>query len=499
MGKTLRIDIEADRINAVLPSGEQQSLKRKDSLAETLQDCRGTFSAEGNGIGRLCISSPAVFDTLVNSRDCKTALLLIGYGDDLVKTLERDAPVDYVRSIRGGHRVSGTALESLDTDALTGSVQELSPVVTDFIVSGYAGVSNREHEEEAKRLITGITDTTVHCAAEFSSQYHALHRAHTAVCSVKAEHTLINFSRQLRMNLPSPFEGTELRAVDNTGIEIPFAAWVRQPLSCIQGFLAARLKEWRGRGKGGFLFLITDHYTLAGYLSDSGLQETEKIILPFGMHAQQPGLSTCLIPFGRNSAVTAGRTGSPGFDGTALPLSRALSKYKSLSSYLEQTPEMQVRFMEEGTGIYTADRVFRSFDEIDERELSIVNSCTERFTNLGQLSKETGYPEGCIHAVLQDLQQRGIVERIGVTLHDILSSDSPDFPAGAVRRYIDGLRSKGIHAAASRIAESLGCSEKNRTVLFGSGREQRELEETTARILAVPYRETENHIERKTI
>lgn len=114
---------------------------------------------------------------MTNPGPLKIGLILIGYDADLVYELEWSIPVDFIRSVRGGHLVSGEAMEVLDIDSLAGAAIELDPFITHFIISSYAGVSNPEHEEEARQLLSDLTGKPVCCGTDPNSRYNAVLRA----------------------------------------------------------------------------------------------------------------------------------------------------------------------------------------------------------------------------------------------------------------------------------------------------------------------------------
>ena len=509
MNISLGIDIGTGKICAVAVNKDEQkpfrfvSLEGENCIGNAVKKCIEKLGIAGTNFlpERVVLSSSVPFEKIEDPPNEFIALLLIGYGQDQLASLSERLPVGCVCSVRGGHKVSGAPMESLDSASILRFTREYSPQATRFAVSGYAGVANREHEYEAKQLIAEVADKPICCGSELTSKFHAINRAHTAVFSASAGAL---FARLLEVCIPAVREilpESQIFVMDNHGNRAPPAYCFASPLAFIHGFLAARLRFAKTviRKDDAVILVMTERRTVAGFITGGRMKETEKCSVSDDTELSQAGLCTRNVPFGYANTVCVHQDSAYVIGKPALPLKRALHIYPGLRTRLERMSEAGGRAVLLGSGIFIKNNSDGSCSEVTKRQLELLREMGGAFFTVEDLAGKTGKSARYIDSELTVLQKKGLVDRICLTLFDVLGTKKNSKRNGDImyRLYnrlfpLARIRESVVSAAADGITAQLQGTVSEKTVLIGTDPLISPIEKEVSARLSLPYKSVKN-------
>lgn len=172
------IDYESREIRAtakVPTTPEDLSL----GIAACLDKLPGSYLEE---VKLMALSTTLATNALVEEKGGRVCLLLVGYDRRLLERygfLEGLSGFDLF-FLKGRHDLQGEEVEPLDLEEGERIVRKMRDKVEAFAVSSYLGVRNPQHELQLQSLIRRLTTRPVVCAHQLTGELDSVRRAITA-------------------------------------------------------------------------------------------------------------------------------------------------------------------------------------------------------------------------------------------------------------------------------------------------------------------------------
>ncbi len=196
------------------------------SVREALQALDGPTLRTASLVG---LSTTLATNAVVEGKRATVCLVLIGYPDDLVRSLSLQAVLagDPVIRVAGGHDSSGFPLEDLDLHALEAGLAALGPGVEGYAVSSYFSVLNNDHEVRARALIRERTGKSCTCGHELTTRLNAERRAITTILNARLVPLIADLVDAVYGTLQDLGVGAPLMLVKGDG-SLVSAEWARE-------------------------------------------------------------------------------------------------------------------------------------------------------------------------------------------------------------------------------------------------------------------------------
>ena len=198
-------------------------------------------------VSLVALSTTLATNAIVEGQGSPVGLILIGYDRELIRQcgFEGDLVAADVVYIGGGHDIHGDEAAPLDVAALREAVTGMAGRVEAFAVSGYFGVRNPAHEEQAKALIEAMTGLPVTCGHELTARLNSVRRATTVALNARLVPLLRELIDTLRRTLAGRGITAPLMVVKGDG-SLVRAEWAMQrPIETIlSGPAASVVGAW---------------------------------------------------------------------------------------------------------------------------------------------------------------------------------------------------------------------------------------------------------------
>jgi len=198
-------------------------------------------------VSLVALSTTLATNAIVEGQGSPVGLVLIGYDRELIRQcgFESDLATADVAYVAGGHDIRGDEAAPLDEAALRQAVAGLAGRVEAFAVSGYFGVRNPAHEEQAKALIEGMTGLPVTCGHELTARLNSVRRATTVALNARLVPLLRELIETLRRTLTGRSIAAPVMVVKGDG-SLVRAEWAMQrPIETIlSGPAASVVGAW---------------------------------------------------------------------------------------------------------------------------------------------------------------------------------------------------------------------------------------------------------------
>jgi N-methylhydantoinase A/oxoprolinase/acetone carboxylase beta subunit len=139
-----------------------------------------------------------------------------------------------LRAVKGAMAITGVELEPPDRDEIARVADELLAAGVDaFAVSGYASVSNPDHELIVKQIIRERSDLPIICGHELSSRLNYVSRANTAILNARLLPVVARLIESVEASLRSRGIGALLMVVKGDGSLISREVALERPIETI--------------------------------------------------------------------------------------------------------------------------------------------------------------------------------------------------------------------------------------------------------------------------
>ncbi len=223
MAVLLGIDTGGTYTDAVLLDEERgvltssKALTTRYDLSVGISEALGTairqskLEKPGEDIQLISLSTTLATNAIVEGQGSPICLILIGYSPDALEQagLGRIMLNDLLVFVPGSHNQDGEEKELLNLGLVRSAIEEHSPRVAAFAVSGYCAGRNPEHENSVRRLIQKSCGLPVTCGGELTSNLHSTRRAVTAALNARLIPLLTRLIRAVeeilqRQNIQAP-------------------------------------------------------------------------------------------------------------------------------------------------------------------------------------------------------------------------------------------------------------------------------------------------------
>jgi len=198
-------------------------------------------------VSLVALSTTLATNAIVEGQGSPVCLVLIGYDQELIRQcgFQSDLATADVVYVAGGHDIRGDQAAPLDVAALRQAVAGVAGRVDAFAVSGYFGVRNPAHEEQAKALIESMTGLPVTCGHELTARLNSVRRATTVALNARLVPLLRELINTLRCTLAGRGIAAPLMVVKGDG-SLVRAEWAMQrPIETIlSGPAASVVGAW---------------------------------------------------------------------------------------------------------------------------------------------------------------------------------------------------------------------------------------------------------------
>jgi len=372
----------------------------------------------------VALSTTLATNAIVEEKGCRVCLLLVGYEPKLIEKygFEKDLATPDFFFLRGRHDLLGEEMEPLDLKGAEGIVLEMKDQVEAFAVSSYLGVRNPEHELRLKALIQRLTPHLVVCGHELTSELNSIQRASTAVLNARLIPLLRSLIRSVKRVLKHKGITASLMLVKGDGSLVSARMAEERPVETILSGPAASVAGAQYLS-GVQEAVIVD---MGGTTTDVAiLQEGKPYLNPKG--ATVGSRSTCVkgidittAGIGGDSRIFLDRSGDLRVGPRrVIPLGLLASQYPEVVSELEDIASLPLtdRFLAYGE-FFVASGPGKA-NQLDAQEKEILHYLQGGPLSLLQLSSRLrlAYPS---LLRLGKLEERGIVQRCGLTPSDLL-------------------------------------------------------------------------------
>lgn len=390
-------------------------------IANCLNGLQGVPLSE---IKLVALSTTLATNAIVEEKGCRVCLLLVGYDGRLVEKygFDKDLATPDFFFLRGRHDLLGEEIEPLDLKEAERIMREREGQVEAFAISSYLGVRNPEHELRLKALIQRLTSHPVVCGHELTSELNSVQRAGTTVLNARLIPLLRSLIRSVKGVLKQKGIKASLMLVKGDGSLVSARMAEERPVETILSGPAASVAGAQYLS-GLQEAVIVD---MGGTTTDVAiLQEGRPYLNPKG--ATVGSRSTCVKGI---DITTAGMGGDSRIflDRTAdlrvgprrvIPVGFLAAQYPQILPELKRIASLPLtdRFLPYGELFVASGPA--SENQLDGQERKTLRHLQEGPLSLLQLSSRLNliYPS---LLNLDRLEERGIVQRCGLTPSDVL-------------------------------------------------------------------------------
>ena len=409
------------------------------------------------------LSSTLATNSVVEGKGYRVGLMMVG-GD-----YNQTIPVDEVAEISGGHNLEGEEAQPLDTKAARDFILAIKDKVDSFAISSFLSVRNPSHELELKRIAQEECEHPVICGHELSSKLGLHERTITAVLNAR----LIPIISDLVISVK--------KVLATNGIEAPLM--IVKGDGSLMGEEMARLRPVETILSGPAASLIgARHLTglndavvvdVGGTTTDIGILRGGRPRLDpegamiGGWRTRVKAADIATSGIGGDSRIVVNRGAIVLAPQRVIPLCIASSMYPSLRQRLEEARNESAKSV---SGYIALESVLQTTEFfVFSRESKGMN-LTEEEAKFIALVKQgpRSVQDGCrsigIHPYalnLRKLEERGVIQRIGLTPTDVLHVD------GSYREYDQEASKVGVEvqAEASGMSVAQFCDEVKEMVV----------------------------------
>lgn len=370
------------------------------------------------------LSTTLATNAIVEGKGCRVFLFLVGYDPALMEKFgfEKDLPTPDFCYLRGRHDLLGEEIEALDLKEAERIILKKKGQVEAFAISSYLGVRNPEHELRLRALVRKLTPHPVVCGHELTSELDSIQRAVTAVLNARLIPLLHALILSMRKVLKRKGIQASLVLVKGDGSLVSSRIAEERPVETILSGPAASVAAAQYLS-GLEEAVIVD---MGGTTTDVAiLREGKPYLNPRG--ATVGNRSTCVkgidittAGIGGDSRIFIGRTGDLRVGPRrVVPIGLLASQYPQVLGELKRVAAGPLvdRFLAYGEFFVIANPARK--DYLGTQEKKALHFLQEGPLSLLQLSSRLNlvYPS---LLNLSQLEERGIVQRCGLTPSDLL-------------------------------------------------------------------------------
>ena len=370
------------------------------------------------------LSTTLATNAIVEGKGCRVFLFLVGYDPALMEKFgfEKDLPTPDFCYLRGRHDLLGEEIEALDLKEAERIILKKKGQVEAFAISSYLGVRNPEHELRLRALVRKLTPHPVVCGHELTSELDSIQRAVTAVLNARLIPLLHALILSMRKVLKRKGIQASLVLVKGDGSLVSSRIAEERPVETILSGPAASVAAAQYLS-GLKEAVIVD---MGGTTTDVAiLREGKPYLNPRG--ATVGNRSTCVkgidittAGIGGDSRIFIGRTGDLRVGPRrVVPIGLLASQYPQVLGELKRVAAGPLvdRFLAYGEFFVIANPARK--DYLGTQEKKALHFLQEGPLSLIQLSSRLNlvYPS---LLNLTQLEERGIVQRCGLTPSDLL-------------------------------------------------------------------------------
>ena len=370
------------------------------------------------------LSTTLATNAIVEGKGCRVFLFLVGYDPALMEKFgfEKDLPTPDFCYLRGRHDLLGEEIETLDLKEAERIILKKKGQVEAFAISSYLGVRNPEHELRLRALVRKLTPHPVVCGHELTSELDSIQRAVTAVLNARLIPLLHALILSMRKVLKRKGIQASLVLVKGDGSLVSSRIAEERPVETILSGPAASVAAAQYLS-GLKEAVIVD---MGGTTTDVAiLREGKPYLNPRG--ATVGNRSTCVkgidittAGIGGDSRIFIGRTGDLRVGPRrVVPIGLLASQYPQVLGELKRVAAGPLvdRFLAYGEFFVIANPARK--DYLGTQEKKALHFLQEGPLSLIQLSSRLNlvYPS---LLNLSQLEERGIVQRCGLTPSDLL-------------------------------------------------------------------------------
>jgi N-methylhydantoinase A/oxoprolinase/acetone carboxylase beta subunit len=397
------------------------------------------------------LSSTLATNSVVEGKGYRVGLMMVG------SEYNQTIPVDEVAEISGGHNLEGEEAQPLDTKAARDFILAVKNKVDSFAISSFLSVRNPSHELELKRIVQEECEHPVICGHELSSKLGLHERTITAVLNAR----LIPIISDLVVSVK--------KVLATNGIEAPLM--IVKGDGSLMGEEMARLRPVETILSGPAASLIgARHLTglndavvidVGGTTTDIGILRGGRPRLDpegamiGGWRTRVKAADVATSGIGGDSRIVVNRGAMFLAPQRVIPLCIASSMFPSLRKRLEEARHESARsvsgyialesilqtteffvFSRESKGMILTDEEAKFIELIKQGPRSVQDACRSMVIHPYALN-------------LRKLEERGVVQRIGLTPTDVLHVE------GSYREYDPEASKVGVEVQAEETKMSV--------------------------------------------
>ena len=409
------------------------------------------------------LSSTLATNSVVEGKGYRVGLMIVG-GD-----YNQTIPVDEVAEISGGHNLEGEEAQPLDVKAAKDFVIAVKGKVDSFAISSFLSVRNPSHELELKKIVQEECDHPVICGHELSSKLGLYERTITAVLNARLIPIISDLVASVKKVLEDKGIEAPLMIVKGDGSLMAEETARLRPVETILSGPAASIIGAR------HLTGLSDDVVVdvGGTTTDIGILRGGKPRLDpegamiGGWRTRVKAADIATSGIGGDSRIVVNRGAIVLAPQRVIPLCIASSMYPSLRQRLEEARNESAKSV---SGYIALESVLQTTEFfVFSRESKGMN-LTEEEAKFIALVKQgpRSVQDGCrsigIHPYalnLRKLEERGVIQRIGLTPTDVLHVD------GSYREYDQEASKVGVEvqAEASGMTVAQFCDEVKEMVV----------------------------------
>ncbi len=440
------------------------ALTTRDNLYVGIANAMGRLEGvDLKSIRLVSLSSTLATNSVVEGKGFRVGLMMVG--GEYNPTI----PVDEVVEIKGGHNLEGEEAQPLDVKSAREFIITVKDKVDSFAISSFLSVRNPSHELELKKVVQEECDHPVICGHELSSKLGLYERTITAVLNARLIPIISDLIASMKKGLM------------DRGIEAPLM--IVKGDGSLMGEEMARLRPVETILSGPAASLIGAKYMTGlndAVVIDVGGTTTDIGILRGGRPRLDP--EGAMIG-GWRTRVKAADISTSGIGGDSriivnrgeiilapqrvIPLCIASSMFPSLRQRLEEARYESIRSV---SGYIALESILQTTEFFVFSRESKGMSLTEEEAKFVELVKvgPRSVQDACrsigiypYSLNLRKLEERGVIQRIGLTPTDVLHVD------GSYREYDLEASKIGVEVQAEATHMSLDnfCAEVKEMVI----------------------------------